>query len=225
MDFDTLAVKAKKGGKSLKLLIKETARLRRIYAEKYPQETKIKTDVEGDLISVTWDAVRRYDIERGVKFTTFLLFTFNKHVAREYASVGKKHRMTKEYVSFSGPQRSIKRETKDFDNAIDNRPCVDQIQLNELLKTLGEVLRGVEKILYERVIRGGEKNTYTLACKSGINVRRLYRARENVKGVVNAIVYGDGKTLEDIYLLSVKVRGLADEVLDSSGKEDTCARY
>ncbi len=156
--MNKLAVSSKRNSKSLKKLLKKTASLRSLYLSKLGKRFGYD-EVETDLITLTWEAVVRFDEDRG-NFKHYLTRLFHHYLSKKVYESKKREDREKSNVEkqrFYTTHSSI--SVKDFDDIISNFPRV-------------------EKIVYDRTIIGGER-----ACRlpKSISVRKLIQAKTNIR--------------------------------------------
>lgn len=201
MNINELAVKAKTSEKHLKRLLKKTSYYRWKYESKFPLESKKVKDPDGELIYITWDVLKRYNPELG-GFVTLLVSSFSNAVAAELTRINRRKRLLRESPYKAG-----------LGSVIDTSEL--WIDLEDTLKIY---LFGTEKIMYLRTIISKEK-VVDVAKDIGVSVRRAYLARHNVLEIVRMFIKKEEDIFDRLFIASVVIRGLCDEVIGLSGGE------
>ena len=202
MNINKLAVKAKTSEKHLKRLLKKTSYYRWKYSRKFPKESAILKDPDGELIYITWDVLKRYDPERG-GFITLLVSSFSNVIFAELTKINRRKKLA---------DKAPSRKASDYIDST-NDSGIMQIDLEDVLETY---LFGTEKIMYLRTIINKEK-VVEVAEDVGVSVRRAYLARNNVLEIVRMFFKKEEDIFDKLFIASVVVRGLCDEVTCLNG--------
>ena len=198
MNLDRLAVRAKTSEKHLKLLLKKTKKFRVIFSAKMPVESKIKMDVDGEMITLTWNLVRRFDENRRIHFLTFMMWCFNKFVAREYAIRNREIAKGKNRVDIDSLDMVSEGEGSD-------------VLTRDIISAAENNFRGVEKLFFARAIIGRE-SVNSVASRYNIKRRRAYEAKRNIRKSILILMKDEPTIVESLLVRSIKMRGIMDDL-------------
>jgi len=205
MNLNKLAVEAKVKECSLKRLLQKTLKYRILYANKL-KPISHENDHLGELQTLTWQAVRTYDIERGARFTTYLLSIFNKYVSREYEKAFKERRK----------KESVLQNSRRIGNRYVNSGAMPfVVYVHDFVDYVEKFVCGAEKIVWDRAIKL-HRTTFSLVREGVIAQRKAYRARSNIMLLAKAYLCEDALVL-GIVSYSVYIRGLAEDLVNEDG--------